>query len=68
MSQCNLCTLRAIRRRARYDDWIGRQRTGVKRKTRISVVERMDGSATVHADGEFRAWFMRLPDHCACDE
>lgn len=67
MGQCNFCSLREIKKRARKEKqrvttfpWKG----GIECYVHPWEVEPVKEDESPY----FTAWFMRLPDHCVCHE
>ena len=74
MGQCNYCTMQQIKRDAKlnYKKVITRDGTGQLGGTDVFVVPQNTSvpekivNDNVFSTKYFVAWFMKLPDHCAC--
>lgn len=70
MSQCNFCTLRLIRARAKREG----RRVLVRGRDVMVIPKKMkipkEGTPEfkLFRDKYFVAWFMQLTTYCACDE
>lgn len=74
MGQCNFCTMRDIKRRAKKmgmkvtTNACTRHSLGGVDVYRHPKDEKPDTSLLPDDNPYFVAWFMRLPDKCACDD